>query len=85
MIYFLTLIMMLFSAAAYSAEIQSQILKGMEPNTITIIGEKHKRPESVQFFRSLIADYLQKNECLTVALEIASSQQSVNSSVKMYH
>ncbi|SFM43540.1 hypothetical protein SAMN05421863_102851 [Nitrosomonas communis] len=34
--HFLALIMMLFLAAACSAEIQSQILKGMEPTTFTI-------------------------------------------------
>lgn len=82
MMHFLAFIMTLFFAAACSAEIQSQILKGMEPDSITIIGEKHKRPESVQFFKSLITDYLQKNKCLTVALEIASNQQSLIDEIK---
>jgi hypothetical protein len=70
------------SAAAFSAGIQNQILKGMEPNTITIIGEKHKQPESVQFSRLLIVNYLQKNDCLTVTLEIASNQQSLIDEIK---
>jgi uncharacterized iron-regulated protein len=41
-----------------------------------IIGERHKRPESIQFFRGLISRYLQQGKCLTVALEITSDQQA---------
>jgi hypothetical protein len=67
--------MMLFSTRAYSVEIQSQILKNLKPNSITIIGETHRQPGSIQFFQSLITKYLQQDKCLTVALEIASSQQ----------
>ncbi|SFM43650.1 hypothetical protein [Nitrosomonas communis] len=59
-----------------------RVVQGMEPNSITIIGEKHKRPESVHFFKSLITDYLQQNKCLTVALEIASNQQSFIDEIK---
>jgi len=49
----------------------------MAPNTITIVGETHQLPESIQFFQSLIDGYLQQGKCLTVALEIASGQQSI--------
>lgn len=73
---FLILIALLLSSPAYSANSYSPILNGIKPHSITIIGETHKRPESFQLFQSLINDYLQKNKCLTVALEIASNQQS---------
>ena len=73
--HFLVLIMMLFSTGAYSVEIQSQILKNLEPHSITIIGESHRQTGSIQFFHSLITEYLQQDKCLTVALEIASNQQ----------
>ncbi|WP_299081758.1 hypothetical protein [uncultured Paraglaciecola sp.] len=72
---FLTIILLLFSSPNYSAGTYNQILDGMMPNSITIIGESHQRPETVQFFESLITEYLQHNKCLTIALEIASSQQ----------
>ena len=48
----------------------------MEPHSITIVGERHKRPESIQFFRELISRYLQQDKCLAVALEIPSDQQT---------
>ncbi|WP_430232624.1 hypothetical protein [Nitrosomonas communis] len=51
-------------------------MEGLEPHSITIIGERHKRPESIQFFHELISRYLQQDKCLTVALEIASDQQA---------
>lgn len=52
------------------------ILQGIKPDSITIIGETHKRPESFQFFQSIVTDYRQQHDCLIVALEIASNQQS---------
>ena len=47
------------SFPAYSTKVQSQIIEGLEPNSITIIGETHKQPESIKFFYSLIINYLQ--------------------------
>jgi len=73
----LIIIIFLFSSPAYSENSYSRILEGITPNSITIIGETHKRPEAIQFFRSLITAYLQQNKCLTIALEIASNQQSL--------
>ncbi|SFN02118.1 hypothetical protein [Nitrosomonas communis] len=73
----LLLLILTNAAAAYD-----RVMQGMVSNSITIIGEKHKRPESVKFFKSLIVDYLQQNECLTVALEIASNQQSLIDEIK---
>jgi hypothetical protein len=67
--------MMFFSTGAYSVEIQSQILKNLEPYSIMIIEETHRQPGSIQFFQSLINKYLQQDKCLTVAFEIASNQQ----------
>lgn len=71
------IIILLFSSSAHAENSYSRILEGITPNSITIIGETHKRPEAIQFFQSLITAYLQQNKCLTIALEIASSQQSL--------
>jgi len=64
-----------FSSLTYPGEIQNQIIQGIGPGTITIIGEDHRRPESIRFFESIVSGYLQQDKCLVVALEIASSQQ----------
>jgi len=78
MIYFFFFIAgLFFSDPAHSNEAQKWIIKGMEPGGISIIGEYHKRPESVQFFQSVISKYLQQDKCLVVALEIASNQQMI--------
>ena len=76
------IIMLIFSASAYPADIYKQVLEGMTSNSITIIGETHKRAESIQFFRTLISDFVQQNKCLTIALEIASSQQLMIDHIK---
>lgn len=77
-IYILFFIASLFtSIPAHPNEVQNWIMKGMEPNSITIIGEQHKRPESIQLFQSIISEYLEQDKCLVVALEIASSQQVI--------
>ncbi|SFM82073.1 hypothetical protein [Nitrosomonas communis] len=73
---FFFIIMLFSSFSAHSTEAQNQIVEGLEPHSITIIGERHKRPESIQFFRELISRYLQQDKCLTIALEIASNQQT---------
>lgn len=62
---------------AVASEVQSLITSEIEQGTITIIGENHKRPESIQFFKTVIDEYLQQRKCLVVALEIASSQQTI--------
>ena len=59
------------------AGIFNPILDKLKPNSITIIGETHQRPESIQLFQSLIKGYLKNNECLTIALEINSNQQTI--------
>ena len=73
---FFILIVLSFSSQTYAESSYNPILEGIKPHSITIIGETHKRPESFQLFQSIINDYLQKNKCLIIALEIASNQQS---------
>jgi len=67
-----------FSFAGSEVNIQDKI----KPNTITIIGESHKHPESITLFHSLISDHLKQNKCLTIGLEIASNQQSTIDKLK---
>lgn len=62
---------------AVSSGVQDLIADEIKYGTITIIGEYHKRPESVQLFKAVIDKYLQQEKCLIVALEIASSQQTI--------
>lgn len=76
MIRSLILFVLALSSPVYAESIYNPILKGIKPHSITIIGETHKRPESFQFFQSIVNSYLQNNKCLTVALEITSNQQS---------
>lgn len=78
----IAIVIMIFSASASPADIYQQVLEGMTSNSITIIGETHKRTESIQFFRALVSDYVQQNRCLTIALEIASSQQRIIDRIK---
>lgn len=74
---FFILLALLLSSSTYAGSSHRPILEGIKPYSLTIIGETHKRPESFQLFQSIINDYLKKNKCLTVALEIASDQQSI--------
>lgn len=75
---FLFFMVILFSSfQAHSTETHKRIVEGLEPHSITIIGERHKRPESIQFFQELISRYLQQDKCLSVALELASNQQAI--------
>lgn len=60
----------------------TSIVNQLKPNTITIIGETHKRPKSITLFQSLITEHLKQNKCLTVGLEIASNQQTTIDKIK---
>ena len=60
-----------------SAATYGPILAQLKPATITIIGETHKRTESIQVFQGLMTDYLRQKKCLTVGLEINSEEQLV--------
>jgi len=70
-------IVLFVSLPARADGILDRIVETMAPNSITIIGESHKRPEAIQFFQSLIVHYLQQNECLIIGLEVASDQQPI--------
>ncbi len=71
----LILIILILMLPAHSTLAHNKILEGMEPNSITIIGERHQRPEAIQFFQSIVTKHLQQNKCLTIGLEIPSNQQ----------
>ena len=77
---FLTILILILSS--YSAMAHNKILEGMEPNSITIIGERHQRSEAIQFFQSIVTKYLQQDKCLTIGLEIPSNQQPLLDKMK---
>ena len=74
---FFFIVILFYSFQVHSNETHKRIVEGLEPHSITIIGESHQLPESIQFFQELISNYLQQDKCLAVALEIVSSQQSI--------
>jgi hypothetical protein len=43
--------------------IYDPILEQIKPGTITIIGETHKKTESVEFFKSLVLDAIKNHQC----------------------
>jgi uncharacterized iron-regulated protein len=59
------------------ATIYDPILEQIKPDTITIIGESHKKAESVDLFQSLVLDIIKHHHCVIVGLEIASDQQTI--------
>jgi hypothetical protein len=59
------------------AALYAPILEQVKPGTITIIGETHKRAESVEMFQSLATDVIQNHQCVVIGLEIASDQQTL--------
>ncbi len=75
-ILFSILILSAFAHQTVAAE-HDPILKEIKPGAIIIIGESHKKIESVQLFQGLVTDYLKQGQCLAVGLEIASNQQAV--------
>ncbi len=60
----------------------TSIVNQLKPNTITIIGETHKHPESITLFQSLISEHLKQHKCFTIGLEIASNQQAIIDKIK---
>jgi len=67
------LLLPISSLAASYAHIIAQI----KPNTITIIGETHKKAESVELFQGLALDVIRHYQCVVIGLEIASDQQRI--------
>ena len=56
---FFVTIILFASLPANATTVYDRIAQGMTPNSITLIGESHQRPESIVFFESLITHYLQ--------------------------
>jgi hypothetical protein len=52
------------------------ILEQIRPGTITIIGETHKKPESIEFFKNLVLEAIKNHQCVVIGLEIGSDQQA---------
>ncbi|SFM95347.1 hypothetical protein [Nitrosomonas communis] len=75
--FFFFMVVLCFPFQVHSSETYKKIVEGMEPQSITIIGESQQLPESIQFFQGLISSYLQQGKCLAVALEIVSIQQTI--------
>jgi len=53
------------------------ILEQIKPGSITIIGETHKKAESVDMFQSLALDVIRHYQCVVIGLEISSDQQPI--------
>ncbi len=72
--YYVILILLPVSSIA---AVYDPILEQIKPGTITIIGETHKRMESVELFQSLVLDVVSHHQCVVIGLEIASDQQTI--------
>jgi hypothetical protein len=71
MSFFLALLPLSTWAASYDP-----ILEQIRPGTITIIGESHKKAESVELFRNLALAVVRHYQCIVIGLKIASDQQT---------
>ena len=58
------------------AVVYDPILEKIKPDSITFIGESHKKPESVELFQNLVVDVVKDHHCVVIGLEIASDQQA---------
>ena len=58
------------------AAVYGPILEQIKPDSITFIGESHKKPESVELFQNLVLDVVKVHHCVVIGLEIASDQQA---------
>lgn len=70
--YIILLLLPIPSAAA----VYGPILERIKPGSITIIGENHKKVESVELFQNLVLDVIRNDQCVVIGLEIASDQQA---------
>jgi hypothetical protein len=59
------------------AAIYDPIFKQIKTGTITIIGESHKKMESIELFKNLSLDVIKHHQCVVIGLEIASDQQTI--------
>jgi hypothetical protein len=53
------------------------IVEQIRSNTLTIIGETHKKIESVELFENLALAAMKHYQCVVIGLEIASDQQKM--------
>jgi hypothetical protein len=58
------------------AAVYDPILEQTKPGTITIIGESHKKAESIELFQSLALAAIKQYQCVIIGLEIGSDQQT---------
>ena len=72
----LLICVLLWTPISSIAAVYNPILKQIKPDTITFIGESHKKPESVELFQNLVLDVIKAHHCVVVGLEIASDQQT---------
>jgi hypothetical protein len=72
--YPIALFLLLFAASLWALS-SDPILKSMTPGSITFIGESHKHIESAMLVNDLVTAAIERGQCLTLALEIADSQQ----------
>lgn len=67
---------LLWTPISSIAAVYGPIFEQIKPDTITIIGESHKKPESVELFQNLVLDVVRDHHCVVIGLEIASDQQA---------
>ena len=69
--------LILLFPVSLQAAIYDPILEQIKPGTITIIGETHKKAESVELFQSLALAVVRHYQCVVIGLEITSDQQTI--------
>ena len=74
---YLSMLFLLILSSSARATSYDPILENIKPGTITIVGENHKRIESVEIFQSLVSEVIQRHQCVVIGLEIASGQQNI--------
>ncbi len=70
---------LLLFAGHYSmaSEAIHAITQNIRANDVILIGEKHKKPESIQLFKSLVVKQIEKKQCVVIALIVESNQQPI--------
>ena len=81
-IIFLTSVLLFFSLSARDLSAEdldpaTALATLLRQNSVLIVGETHRRPESPRLVADIVEAYLNAGGCLTVALEIGSDQQPV--------
>ena len=71
-----SLFFLLFTSPLWATP-YDHLLEQIKPGTITIIGETHKKAESVELFQNLALAVIKHYQCVVIGLEIASDQQTI--------